>query len=183
MVKKALVIVLVFCGMNLFSQTSDLVVKEGLLRFQGTIGMGKSTDRNENNIFLHGNLEYFIHSFLTVRADVYFFLPNEDNRLDVNHQLFSGMAYHFKTESNFVPYIGVQPGLAATRYDGISKTEVTPLVSGIAGFNYFAAKWFHLFIDVRFVSGKHLSNLPPYPINEIRLSFGLGFNIATKKNK
>ena len=63
MVKKALVIVFVFCGMNLFSQTSDIVVKEGLLRFQGTIGMGKSTDRNENNIFLHGNLEYFIHSF------------------------------------------------------------------------------------------------------------------------
>ena len=113
----------------------------------------------------------------------YFFLKNEQNGLDVNHQLFAGMAYHFSKKSNFVPYIGVQPGLAATRYNGTTKTEATPLVSAVVGFNYFAAKWFHLFVDGRFVSGKHLSEFPPYSINELRLSFGLGFNLATKKNK
>ena len=183
MVKKMLVIVIVFFGVNLFSQTNELVVKEGLLRFQGTVGIGKSTDRTENNIFLHGNLEYFIHSFLTTRGDTYFFLKNEENGLEVNHQLFAGMAYHFSKKSNFVPYIGVQPGLVATRYNGTTKTKATPLVSAVVGFNYFAAEWFHLFVDGRFVSGKHLSEFPPYSINELRLSFGLGFNLATKKNK
>jgi len=59
-----------------------------------------------------------------------------------------------------------------------SNATFNPLYSGLVGMNYYATKFFHLFISARYLSGKHLSNAPePLRLDEFRFSFGLGFNV------
>lgn len=195
MVKPFLIGLFLFLSLFLFSQEESIVVNKGLVRFQGTIGIGKLLSIDETNIFLTGNLEYYIQSNISGRGDVYYFLKNDENTLKQNHQLFAGASYHINTHSNFDPYIGFQPGMALTQSfntpkkntDSVnqltSSTSFSPLMSGIVGFNYYASKWFHLFVDGRFVQGRHLSNFKAVSLNEIRVSFGLGFNFNVLKKK
>jgi len=192
---KQIVIILFFMPLFLFSQEESSVIDKGLVRFQGTIGMGKLLNLNETNIFLTGNLEYYIQSLISARGDVYYFLKNDENSLKQNHQLFSGASYHIKTNNNFDPYIGFQPGMALTQsfnsprkgnesvQQFSSSTSYSPLISGVVGFNYYASKWFHLFVDGRIVQGRHLSNFNAVSLNEVRISFGLGFNFNVLKKK
>ncbi len=196
MVKYVLICFLVIPSL-LFSQknNSDRVIKRGLLRGQGIIGFGKLLNEKETTIFLHGNLEYYISETITARSDIFYFLKsNSQNTLKMNHQLFTGASYHIKTKTNFDPYIGFQPGIAITQsFIPIiinnetkivsSDVAVSPLISGVIGFNYYASKWFHLFIDGRYVNGKHLSNYAAVSLNELRLTFGLGFNLNLLSKK
>lgn len=173
-----------FC---LFSQekNNERTVQPGLLRAQGTFSMGTLTEINQTSLHLHGNIEYYVNEKIAARGDIYYYLkPSKESVLDLNHQLFAGTSYHIGTANNLDPYIGIQPGLAITQYSErilLSKNtaSLTPLLSGVVGLNYYANNWFHLFIDGRYILGKHISNLPPTAINEFRISFGLGFNIGT----
>ena len=191
MVKKScLAFFLSICLFSLGQETTESTIRPGLLRAQGTISFGSFSDLDQGGLYLHGNLEYYVNPNLSARGDIYYYLkPNNESVLEVNHQLFSGAAYHFSTHSNFDPYIGLQPGLAVAQ---VSNTiliagnknplpTASPLISGIFGFNYFAGKWFHLFADARYVFGDHQSNIGTLSLNEFRFSFGLGFNIQTKK--
>ncbi|MDT8411914.1 MAG: hypothetical protein RQ875_05600 [Vicingaceae bacterium] len=192
---KQLVFILFFVPIIVFSQEKNNVVDKGLVRFQGTISVGKLLSMDETNIFLTGNLEYYVSSQISVRGDMFHFLKNDENILNKNHQLFSGASYHIKTGNNFNPYFGFQPGLALSQsFNGSKKsldnlpqttsgTSVSPLISSVFGFNYYASKWFHLFIDGRLVHGRHLSNYKPVSLNEVRISFGLGFNFNALKKK
>jgi outer membrane protein W len=175
-----------FCGFSQHQQDGS-TNKEGILRVQGTISFGKLATLKENTLFLHGTLEYYAKNNIAIRGDVFHYLKSNNNStLNLNHQLFAGASYHIPTHGNFDPYIGFQPGFSLTQYstksiqDVKSSRSINPLISGLIGFNYYATKWFHLFVDGRYVYGKHLSNLPPASINEYRISFGLGFNINTK---
>jgi hypothetical protein len=172
-----------------FSQDdSESVVRSGLLRSQATITYGKFTAVNQSSLYIQGNLEYYVNSKLSTRGDLFYFLkPNDESLLEINNQLFAGGSFHIPYKGNFNPYLGIQPGIAITESSNTvipniykPNAALTPLISGVIGFNYYAKKWFHLFVDGRYVLGKHLSNYPPVDISEFRISFGLGFNINTK---
>lgn len=189
MVKK---IILLFCFFPLFltaQENTSAVAQKGLLRATGTISFGGMTKHEQTNIYLHGVMEYFVSKNITSRGDIYYYLKSGDKQmLNLNHQLFAGSSYHFNTISNFVPYLGVQPGIALTQANFITinqenNVEASPLISAVAGFNYYASKWFHLFIDGRYVYGEHLSNQKKIALDEVRLSFGLGFNLNVLKIK
>jgi hypothetical protein len=63
-------------------------------------------------------------------------------------------------------------------------SSVNPLISTAFGFNFYFQRWFHLFGEVRYISGKHLSDATtPLSLNELRFSFGLGWNINLIKKK
>ena len=189
MVKK---IIILFCCFPLFliaQENTSVVAQKGLLRATGTISFGGMTQHEQTNIYIHGVTEYFVSDKITARGDIYYYLKSGNKQmLNLNHQLFAGASYHFNTQHHFVPYVGFQPGIALTQADFITinqenNMEVSPLISTVAGFNFYASRWFHLFIDGRYVSGKHLSNQKTISLDEVRLSFGLGFNLNVLKRK
>ncbi len=187
MVRYKIIFFLLVLSNICFSQENESVVRKGLLRAQGTISFGKFSELDQNGLYLHGNLEYYVDSKISARGDIFYYLkPNDESFLELNHQLFSGASYHVNTNSNFNPYIGFQPGLAVTKFSNIiaqgitnfePTTSATPLISGLFGFNYYANNWFHLFADARYVYGNHLSNLGATSIAEFRFSFGLGYRV------
>ncbi len=181
----------------LFSQTNkkERVIDKGLMRAQAIISFGNLIDLNQSSMFIHGNLEYHVSKIVTARSDVYYYLQSDDeNSLKMNHQLFEGASLHIKTKSNFDPYIGFQPGISLSEskipvisdqevVEGFSSTAINPLISGVVGFNFYASKFFHLFIDARYIYGSHLSDSPPISLNEVRISFGLGINVNILSSK
>ena len=193
-------IVLMLAAFTSFAQeATDRFVREGLLRAQSTIATGAMFDPQLSNIYLHGSLEYYTDPSLSIRGDSYYFLKTLGDGYSIyfekNHSTFAGASYHFKTNGNLDPYFAFQPGVAASQvnYDVCpdsmlcyigstnSKLTLSPLLSGVLGFNYYAPKIFHLFLEARYVQGKHLSEAGSVSLNELKFSFGLGFNINVKK--
>jgi len=189
MVKKIVMMILFFPLFLAAQETDEIIAKKGLLRTMGTISFGRLTKEKQTNIYFQGVLEYFVTKKITSRGDIYYYLKSDNQQLlNLNHQLFAGTSYHFNTNSNFVPYVGIQPGIGLTQANFITineknNLEFSPLISAVAGFNYYASKWFHLFIEGRYIAGKHLSNQKMITLNEARLSFGLGFNMNVLKKR
>ena len=166
-------------------------IRKGLLRATSTISMGGIT-----KISLHGNLEYYIADNVSIRGDSYYSLKmfkpmwQLDFRpyLASNHQTLAGFSYHFPTKNHFDPYLGFQPGVAISQSiteGGIySNQTANPIISPLIGFNFYFENWFHLFAETRYVIGNHLSDLyEPVSLNELKISFGLGFNLNLLKKK
>lgn len=173
--------------------TSQYIHKH-LLRAQSTISPGFLLQPRANNIYIHGNLEYYLDEKISLRGDGFYFVSAVSSLeyFKMNHSLFSGASYHFKTKSHFDPYLGIQPGLAITQAiynpcpEGAvcilpviaqEQPSVNPLLSGVIGFNYYAQRIFHIFGEARYVHGNNLSPQGSMKLNEVRFSFGLGFNI------
>ncbi|MFZ5552579.1 MAG: hypothetical protein ACOZCO_05655 [Bacteroidota bacterium] len=170
--------------------------EKGLLRFQGTIAYGRMFSLAANNIYLHGDMEYFPDNGFSVKSDIYFFLNSfsGDQPFKQHHSLFSGVMFHSKTESKFVPFAGIQAGINVAEASSMclgqpciqttppEPLEVTlsPLVSATAGLNYFSPRFFHLFMQARYVGGVFADNYNRVKLGEFRLSFGLGFHLYTK---
>ena len=124
-----------------------------------------------------------------MRGDAYYFLNSfgDRPRFDMNHQIYMGTFYHF-TDTKFQPYIGFQPGIAITQsseYETLNalsgeleaKVAVNPVGSFGGGISYYGEKIFFLFLETRYIFGKHKSNSYPVYLDELRFSFGLGFFI------
>ena len=176
------------------SNEKSRVIDKGLLRSQAIISFGKLLETEQTSMFIHANAEYHISEPLTFRSDIFYYLQsNDENTLSMNHQLFEGASYHIKMNGNFDPYVGFQPGLALSKskiiqlasdapsVESYSETSVSPLISGVVGFNYYATNYFHLFVDLRYIHGAHLSDVKPVSLNEVRISFGLGLNLNVIK--
>lgn len=167
----------------------------GIIRASSSFATGNMPQANLKNVYISGDLEYYINGNISVRSESFLFLNSLDNPtspLLQNHQLFSGAAYHFRPDKPLDLYVGFQPGIAYSQTSlvqleptdpSMSDATLNPLISGMAGMNYYATKLFHLFINTRYVSGKHLSNAPtPLSLNEFRVTFGLGINFRVLKN-
>ena len=182
-------------------------IRKGLIRSMATISPGDMTKINATTISIHGCLEYYVADNISLRGDSYYFLsakynygyilPGGPNPFEFNHSTFSGASYHFKTKNHFDPYLAIEPGIAITKGKDYSnmfcdpgpcpasgKTSANPLFSSAIGFNLYFQKWFHLFMETRYIAGKYISDAPtPLSLNELRFSFGLGFNINALKKK
>jgi hypothetical protein len=124
--------------------------------------------------------------------------------LKMNHKNFTGFRYHLLKDKMFDPFIGLQPGFSICQtndnyYDESIRTygfiygpprrdtriSFDPMLSIDLGFNVYAVKFFHLFVNGRYAMGRHLGGLKPYSLNELSFSFGLGLNANfwNQKNK
>lgn len=166
-------------------------IHEGLIRFMGTLSYGNLFSQKANNIFLHGDIEYYTNNNFSVRSDGYIFLNsfNGPKPFIMHHSIFSGINYHFNTRSHLDPYFGFQPGINLAQQ---SEPEIlqhivlpvmpereptaSPLISGITGINYYGTKFFHFTLNVRYIYGMFTDNYNAFSLSEFRVSFGLGFN-------
>src|SRR5690606_4633614 len=123
-------------------------------------------------IQLHGYLG-FQKDRIHIRGDGFYYLGafGDRPRFDMNHQIYAGAFYHF-TDTKFQPYIGFQPGIAIARSSehmtldsstGETKAVVAtnPVGAAAGGFTYYGDKLFFLFVEGRYIFGKHKSNASP----------------------
>jgi len=148
-----------------------LTEKTKSIQVQGYLGFRPKAGRIE----LRGDVFYFLNSF------------GDRPRFSINHQLFAGAFYRF-SDKQFQPYIGFQPGIAYTQSSefGVLNNEtglveykkvINPVGSFSGGFDFFAEKAFFLFVETRYIFGKHKSDTYPVFLDELRFSFGLGWHI------
>jgi hypothetical protein len=172
-------------------------VRAGILSGGASISPGLLLQQNISTISIPLTGEYYLDEHVSIKADVFIHVSSgltaDSLRLIANHQLFTGLSYHFKTTGNLDPYLCFQPGLAYSQVKRESKLpfndqtpngtiEYTPSVNPIlgvaAGINYFFPRFFHIFIEARYVHGNALFNAPwAFPLDELKVQFGLGWNM------
>jgi hypothetical protein len=175
------------CSCVMFAQDSDFKTK-GLLKATSTISPGFMLSETRTNIYLAGELEYFVEERVSLRGDGFWYLGSQQNPdlLRQNSSVYWGAAYHFRKNRTDL-FIGVQPGLSLTQMVVDEKyyytdygMEVCPNFSFFTGVTQYVGKYFNFFLNTRYVRSSYRvygsSNL-----DEIRLCAGLGFNIQTRK--
>ncbi len=170
--------------------------KKGLLAAKGTLAIGSMTSQDLLSSYISANAEFYPHNNASFRGGFYFFLDDEGEGMHFkqNSSLFTEYFYHFNSKSHLDPYIGFGPGLSITQLEPIASTvepyasstykrSLSPVASATIGLNYYATHWSHLFIEAKYVNGRHMSDLPGVSLSEIRFAFGFGFNLFTQKTK
>ncbi|MFN8295371.1 MAG: hypothetical protein U0T69_04205 [Chitinophagales bacterium] len=164
------------------------VIRKGLLKTQITISPAVFFKNKQSLFYLHGNVEGFVTCKISVTGDAYMSLGNTGvaaPTFKFNHNIFFGASYHITKKNNDF-YLGLQPGISITKVILLSdntkpaKTGVNPVVAIVIGYNYYVHKYFHFFVQSRFVTGQHLYNTRK-DLSEFRFSAGLGFNINAKR--
>jgi hypothetical protein len=189
-------------GVPVVSAQESSYIDKGLLRASMTFSTGLMRSNTVNG-YLHGFLEYYLGEKISVRGDAFYLLFSQSKTADsatginlknpllLNSNLMAGLFYHPLNHSHIDVYLGFQPGIAYSQYNqqilGIDGNAVltdksfNPIYGFTGGINYYSGKHFHAYIETRFVRGVHLSNGSSKFLDELRISFGLGFDILTKK--
>jgi len=128
-------------------------------------------------------------SRISVRSDVFYFLNSVGDRprFSMNHQLYLGAFYRF-SDAALQPFIGFQPGIAYSQSSEFAtlnaktgtldyKKTINPVGSIAGGLDFFSEKLFFMFVETRYIFGKHKSDTYPVFLDEWRFSFGLGFHL------
>lgn len=184
--KNILLVLTISLTLNGISQTQDSIpIKDWKIKSALSFAPGFLRE-NTNTIQLQGTIG-FVKNKIELRGDAFYFLNSfgDRPRFSMNHQLYAGVFYKFLSEKKFQPYVGFQPGIAmsqSSEYGALNfeKQEVeyqvtyNPVGSIAGGFDFFGEKWFYLFVEARYIFGKHKSNTYPVFLDEFRMSFGLG---------
>lgn len=185
-------------------QTENSVVYHRMTRAGLSFAPSYMLNHGYGNIYLSGDVEYYIHPKISLVGIGYLWINttrkeslendilNSPNGvvLKRNHNLFAGMHYHFLIDKMLDPYVGVQPGGAFYKLNSAvdfsngllpsffrrDVSGFSPVVAFDAGFNVYAVKYFHLFVNGRYVFGRHLGGNEPFRLNEISIQFGMGLN-------
>lgn len=206
--KKIIFIILYVCSLSvLFAQQENTqFIHKHLVRADASIVAGYLFKENINNVHVNGSAEYYIDNKISIRASASYLLGStgitkDSMGLKDFHSIYLGMVYHFSTKGHFDPYLILQPGLAYTSSyqvhnwvpvqlggERISHTYypgvLTPMGTAGLGFNYYFQRFAHLFVETRYVYARHLSQAPsPISLQELRVTFGLGFNLFIIKDK
>lgn len=144
---------------------------------------------NTKTIQLHGYLGFRPKTGrIELRGDGFYFLDSfgDRTRFTINHQLYAGAFYRF-SDQRFQPYVGFQPGIAysqSSEFGALNdetnevefKKTINPVGSVAGGIDFFSEKLFFLFVETRYIYGKHKADSYPVFLDEFRISFGLGFH-------
>lgn len=201
-IKISLVALLLSNGLYAQRENGQFIHKH-LMRADASIVAGTMYKSNFRNVHLNGNLEYYLNNKISIRGDLNWMAGTKSQAttstyLKDYYSVMLGGVYHFKSASHFDPYFIVQPGLAyassyrvtkqALNAESISsertnyKASIAPLGSVGIGFNYYFQQFAHLFAEGRYVYGTHLSQAAQsLSLQELRITFGLGFNLFVAK--
>ncbi|MCF8256846.1 MAG: hypothetical protein K9J06_04805 [Flavobacteriales bacterium] len=189
-------LLLIAVAVNAQQKERPEIVRKGLLRAQATITPAVLINDGALNIYIHGDMDFFLSRNVSVRGDCYYFIDTQgDGDLRHNHGIFFGANYHFP-KGRFDPYIGIQPGASYVQAEknmpwgdegaeiAVSSTgTVVPNISLTTGLNFYVSRFVHFMTNVRYVHGKHATPWGNRPLDEFRFSFGLGWNVNTMKQK
>lgn len=191
---KKLVLPLLFLSTMLGAQNTFEKAKK--LRATATIAPGFLFEGGPVNIYLHGLLEYFPEEKVSLRGDSYFTLKSSDDTrvLNKNHSVMFGIMYHLNKNKKLAPFVGLQTGINFTELNKplislhesvispmlviVPKTTVVPIVVLRVGETIFIGNHFNIFYEFTYIKGKLNKNTyTPLNLDELRISFGLGFDI------
>lgn len=196
---KKIIIIILLLPFIASAQDNNRVIRKGLLGGKGTLAFGIPTDYKGSNMYVSGNIQYYVEDNISYRGEVWFFLDSDGdkNLFRQNSTLFTNFNYHIKTKNNIDPYIGIGPGFSWTQLKEPESilliadnntpipsysATISPVASLTVGVNYYT-KFAHLFIEAKYVQGVHLSDISGASLNEIRIAFGFGWNFNTIKKK
>jgi hypothetical protein len=207
MLKKYFIILFV-CFSSAISAQQEKVqfIHKHLVRTDASIVAGYMFKDNLSNVHINGNLEYYLDNKVSIRGSASYMLGSSGLTKDSMglhdfHSIYLGAVFHIPTKGYFDPYFILQPGIAYTSsyrmYNPnpipwsetpLEKTTYPGVLSPIAtagfGFNYYFQHFAHLFMETRYVYGNHLSEAPhPISLQELRVTFGLGFDLFIIKEK
>lgn len=176
-------------------------IDRGLFSMKGTLAVGFPSAYEGTNMYVSGNMEYYLQKNVSFRGGLYAFLGTSgaDDVFKQNSTLFTGFYFHPRTNNHLDPYIGLEPGISWTQLKALETDETailkptqisnypsaaSPIISGTIGINYYASNFAHLFIEAKYIAGNHVSDVESVSLNELRIAFGFGFNFwAVKKNQ
>jgi hypothetical protein len=202
--KKLLPILFISLSSFVSAQQEDgQFIHKHLLRADASIVKGYMLKEDFQSVLLNGNLEYYTDNKISIRGDANYMLgsiglSSDSIGLNNNISVLLGASYHFHTKGHFDPYFIFQPGIAYTSsykdFNGgfVNEAEhkkqysgsLSPLATAGLGFNYYFQRFAHLFLETRYIYGQHLSNAPdPISLQEVCITFGLGFNLFIIKEK
>jgi len=183
---------LLLIALSLKAQEDRVEKKDGMLRATAGIEPGVLLNSGNLTTYISGLLEYHLQERISVRGDVSAYFNLKDSPLLSNHGLYFGALYHFSNRAIVDPYLGLQPGIHLTKFRyfddsgaGPFRTEfrVLPVASLVGGLNFYVSRFFNFYISSRAVFGTFSGGGAPLsiPMNELRVNFGLGFNLGLKK--
>jgi len=173
------------------TSTGDDIIRKGLFAAHVTIAPGWTLADGNTNLYLHGRTEFYLNRKVSFVGDGYYFLDTQgDGYLRHNHGAYFGAQYHFPIK-RFDPYIGFMPGVSMVQVSNsgiaLQGTEfvpqesvfrVEPSISASVGFNLYIWKYIHFMGQVRYMHASHSTQWAMvYPLDEFRISFGLGWNV------
>ena len=188
-IKATLTIILV-CFLSVTTKAQDsLIIKPGLLSSLFTFSPSHMFCDKQTYIYVHGGLEGYFTKKISVTGEIYYNAGaiSNNNTFDYNHSLFFGPNWHFAKADNDL-FIGFHPGLSLTKLNAKNNNiqesiaGINPIISIVAGYNFFINKYFHFFLETRYIAGNHNYDIHK-SLSELSLSAGLGFNLNTKKGK
>lgn len=178
------------------AQTPSRYIDYGLVRVQGNIALGQNLKTEGTNIYWVGDLDWFCRDNISISSGFYYFIDSYEGKklFKMNHCGYLGASYHFKTHGHFDPFIGLLPGysIAQLNQNSIAFSDTfkprssypvsfNPLFMVNAGVTYYANRFFNVFIHVKYQTGKHFSDVAPVSLDELKVSFGLGYMIWVRK--
>ena len=116
---------IVIIGMVLLSnsmlaqQENRQFIHKHLVLADASIVAGNMFKSGSNNVYLNGNLEYYLDNKVSVRGDANW-MAGTQNKVDKTrglneyYSVLLGCAFHLPSASHFDPYFILQPGLAYT---------------------------------------------------------------------
>lgn len=144
----------------------------------------------EHNYYIHGALRFYPQPRVSIRGDASFSL-REYVGSEINmryHSIFFGACYHLSENGALDPYVGIQPGFSLfdrSNFNGNpiqTERELIPNASIIIGLNFYVNAYFNFFSNLRYVYGQPSFNpTVRNGLHEVRLAFGLGFNLAKQR--
>jgi len=181
--------VMIISTSTLYSQEKSTGIDHAKYKTALSFSVGLLTEKTSTTQ-LQGSFEFRPKmTRVSMRADAFYFLNSVGDRprFSINHQLFVGGFYRFSDKA-LQPFIGFQPGIAysqssefGTRNAGttdlIFQKTINPVGSIAGGLDFFAEKLFFMFVETRYIFGKHKSDTYPVFLDEWRFSFGLGFHL------
>lgn len=186
--KIALLFLLILNCFFIKAQENNAFVDKGLLKATATISPGFMLNHNYTNIYLSGELEYFLEKNISIRGDGLWYLDSQNDipLLKQNSLVYFGALYHFSKKKHDL-FIGLQPGFSITQpnnFDSLAKSypiQINPSISLIAGYTFYVWDYCNFFINARYHNTKHINIVnSPLKLDEIIISAGLGFQIKTK---
>lgn len=175
-------------GLPMISFCQDYI-QPGLLVGELTFSPATMLNRNTQNFYLSGNLEYYVDKKVSFKGQSHLFLNGNDASSIFKSRVntYFGAMYHFNSD-NWDQHIGFSPGLTVTtsEIDDLNgnryPTMISPSFALEVGTTYYVWKYFNFFARVSYLnsklSGTHLLN---QRTDELLISAGLGFQVPTRK--
>lgn len=169
----------------------SLETRKHLVGGSATIAPGFQQNNPDMNIYLHGFAYFYPEEKVSINGELYWYMgaQQQETLMAENSTLLFGPNYHFLKDGPFDPHIGIMPAISLVSAidrsglrPSVGKLSVVPLLSLNVGAKYHFMKWFNIFGNVRYFMGTLTEQYSSaLPLNELRVSVGLGFNFYSSK--